>query len=79
MSWTKRTQAIQVGDTVGYAKAFLQSISCYTGDMPRARGKVTALIHLGETTLAEIAWSLPDLPKRVNVANLSTVKQIAHE
>jgi hypothetical protein len=77
--WTDRTQSIKPGDSVAYSKAFLQSIGCYTGDMPQARGKVTALVPLGELTLAEIDWNLPDLPARVNVKNLIPVRQIAHE
>ena len=69
-----------MGDTVAYSKAFLQSIFCYSGDIPFARGKVTALVPIGgETILAEITWNLPDLPARVNVKNLCTVKQIAFE
>jgi len=76
-SWKERTQKVQVGDTVGYSKAFLQSTGQYTGDAPFARGKVTALLPLGsDTTLAEIDWDKPDLPPRVNVKNLSTIKQI---
>jgi len=75
--WRTRTQPIQVGDVVGYSKAFLQSTGQYTGDAPFARGKVTALHPLGdETLLAEIEWDKPDLPSRVNVKNLSTVRQI---
>jgi hypothetical protein len=75
--WTKRTQPIQVGDTVGYSKQFLQSTGQYTGDTPFARGKVTALLPLGsDTILAEIDWDKPDLPPHVNVQNLSTIKQI---
>ncbi len=75
--WAKRTQSIQVGDTVGYSKQFLQSTGQQTGDTPFARGKVTALLQIGtETTLAEIDWNTPDLPARVNVKNLSSVKQI---
>jgi len=75
--WAKRTQPIKVGDTVGYSKQFLQSTGQYTGDAPLARGKVTALLPLGtETTLAEIDWDRDGLPPRVNVKNLSTVKQI---
>ncbi len=75
--WTKRTQPIRVGDTVGYSKRFLQSTGQYTGDAPFARGKVTALLPLGsDTTLAEIDWDKSDLPPRVNVKNLSTIKQI---
>ena len=77
--WAKRTQAIKVGDTVGYSKQFLQSTGQYTGDVPLARGKVTALHPIGsDVTLAEIDWDRPDIPPRVNVKNLSTVKQIQH-
>jgi hypothetical protein len=76
--WTKRTQPIQVGDTVAYSKKFLQSTGQYTGDVPHARGKVTALVPLGkEITLAEIEWDKPDLPGRVNVKNLTTIQGIA--
>jgi hypothetical protein len=76
-AWSQRVQPIKVGDVVGYSKAFLQSTGQYTGDAPFARGKVTALHPLGtETILAEIEWDKPDLPDRVNVKNLSTVRQI---
>ncbi|MBX3436107.1 MAG: hypothetical protein KF861_01360 [Planctomycetaceae bacterium] len=75
--WSQRTQPIQVGDTVGYSKRFLQSTDQYTGDAPFARGRVTALLPLGaDTILAEIDWDKPELPPRVNVKNLSTIKQI---
>lgn len=75
--WTRRTRAIKVGDTVGYSKAFLQSTGQYSGDAPLARGKVTGLHALSEDAiLAEIEWDKPNLPPRVNVKNLSTVKQI---
>ena len=75
--WRTRSQPIQVGDIVGYSKAFLQSTGQYTGDVPFARGKVTALHLLGtETILAEIEWDKPDLPSRVNVKNLVTARQI---
>jgi len=66
-----------VGDTVGYSKQFLQSTGQYTGDAPFARGKVIALHQFGgDSTLAEVEWDHPDLPGRVNVKNLSTIKQI---
>jgi hypothetical protein len=79
MSWCDRTLPIQIGETVAYSKQFLRSIACYTGDMPRAKGKVTALIPVGkEVTLAEIEWDLPDLPHRVNVKNLCRVNSIAY-
>jgi hypothetical protein len=75
--WRTRSQPIQIGDVVGYSKAFLQSTGQYTGDALFARGKVTALHSLGaETLLAEIEWDTPDLPTRVNIKNLSTTRQI---
>lgn len=76
--WTERTAAIQVGDQVGYSKAFLQSTGQHTGDVPHARGKVVELVPVGGALmLAEIEWDRPGLPPRVNVNNLSTVKRIA--
>lgn len=74
MSWTKRTAAVKAGDTVAYSKQFLQSTGQYTGDAPLARGKVVGLVPLGEIQLAEIEWDRPDLPRRVNVRNLSPVR-----
>ena len=47
--------------------------------IPHAQGEVTALIPIGETTLAAITWDTPDMPARVNVKNLVTVKRIAYE
>ena len=79
MTWAKKTQPIKVGDKVAYSKAFLQSTGSYAGDIPHARGEVTALFSLGEVTLAEIAWDTPEMPARVNVKNLVTVKRIAYE
>ncbi len=77
MEWTKRTQPIRVGDTVGYSKQFLRSTGQYTGNAPFARGIVTALLSLSsDAILAEIDWDKPDLPPRVNVRNLATIKQI---
>jgi hypothetical protein len=73
MDWQQRTQKINVGDRVAYSAAFLRGTGQFTGDVPHARGEVKALLPLGETTLAEIAWDRPDLPARVNVANLCLV------
>lgn len=76
-SWKDRTQSIKVGDIVAYSKQFLQSTGQYTGSVPFARGKVSALIPLGsETTLAEIDWNDEELPPRVNVKNLTTIQGI---
>ena len=75
MEWRKRTAAVQEGDTVAYSKQFLQSTGQYTGDAGQARGTVTALTTLGSIVLAEIAWDGDvDLPGKVNVKNLSRVK-----
>lgn len=75
MSWANRTKAVSVGDKVCYSRQFLQSTGQQTGDVPFARGTVTAITKLGETMLAEIEWNQQDLPNRVNVANLSKVTQ----
>ena len=74
MSWTRRTAAIGAGDTVAYSRTWLQSTGQVTGDVPFARGRVKSLIPLGSLVLAEIEWNTPDLPERVNVKNLSRVK-----
>ena len=75
MEWTKRTAAVQVGESVAYSKHFLQSTGQLTGDAPQARGKVIGLTNLGSIVLAEIAWDgSVDLPGKVNVKNLSRVK-----
>lgn len=80
MTWTNKTQEIQVGATVAYRRQFLKSIGCYAGDMPRARGQVTALLPLGkDTVLAEVTWDHLDLPGRVNVKNLCLAKNISLE
>lgn len=68
-----RSQAIQVGDRVCYSKRFLQSTGQYSGDVPQARGTVTALTPVGSNILADIDWNDPEIPSRVNVANLSRV------
>ena len=80
MTWARRTQTVKVGDKVAYSKTFLQSISAFTGDLPRARGTVTNLIAVGkDVILAEIDWNLPDLPARVNVQNLCLASRIGFE
>lgn len=73
-SWVGRVRKIEIGSTVAYSKAWLQSAGAYTGPLPFARGKVTALEPLGDTVLAEVDWGDPDIPPRVNVANLVPVK-----
>jgi hypothetical protein len=78
MAWADRTQAIRIGDQVGYSHAFLKSTGQHTGIVPFARGKVTDLTVFGSATLAIVAWDTPDMPERVNVANLARVGSLAH-
>ena len=73
MSWKNRLNEIAIGDKVCYSRTFLQSTGQQTGDVPFARGIVTAMEPLGETKLAVIEWDNPDMPERVNTANLSKV------
>lgn len=74
MSWTGRTRAIAVGDTVRYSAAWLRSTGQHTGDICFARGKVSALSGTKDYTIAHIEWDTPDLPGRVNVVNLERLK-----
>jgi len=63
---------MKIGDRVKYSREFCQSIGCYTGEIPFARGVITEITNLGETKLARILWNGPDtLPNRVNITNLT--------
>ena len=64
---------IEIGSRVAYSVQWLKSVGMITGDLPRARGTVTALVPLGSITLAEIDWKNDEIPPRVNVANLAIV------
>lgn len=75
MSWSNRVNKIGVGDQVRYSRQWLQSTGTFTGDLPRAKGVVTAIKDYGSTKIATIDWGNPEIPERVNVANLSKVKQ----
>ncbi len=74
MTWAARTSPIKVGDQVAYSKAFCQSTGQLTGDTPHARGTVLSFHPVGDTLLAVIDWKNPELPPRVNVKNLSVVR-----
>ncbi len=78
MTWAARVKPIRVGDIVGYSHAFLNSTGQYTGDVPRAKGKVTDLVAAGPLILAIVEWDTPDMPERVNVANLARVGSLAY-
>ena len=76
----QKPDELNVGDAVAYSRAFLQSIGAYTGDMPRAKGKVTGLVPVGrELVLAEVTWDRAELPPRVNVRNLCRVGSRAYQ
>lgn len=65
---------IAKGSRVQYKKSFLQSISAYMGNMPRAKGVVKEIKNYGELKIAVIEWDLPEVPEKVNVANLQELK-----
>ena len=71
-------EGLQVGDEVGYKRSFLKSIACGpTDDMWRARGEIVKIKRLGDTQLATLKWNMPDIPEKVNVANLAKVGSAA--
>ena len=71
---SKKRLSVQAGDVVAYSRQFLRNTGQYTGDAPFARGKVTNLTALGSILLASIDWNCDTLPGKVNVANLSLVR-----
>ena len=80
MTWQSRTQPIKVGDRVAVSARFLRSTGQHTGDICFARGKVTALKPLGETTIATISWEPingqpPDVPERMGTHCLSRITE----
>jgi hypothetical protein len=72
--WTSRTSEISAGDRVAYSRQWLRSTGQMTGDVPQARGTVRSIEPLGSLRLAVIEWDQPDLPQRVNVKNISRIK-----
>jgi hypothetical protein len=77
MTWASRSRDIAVGDTVAYSAAWLRSTGQYTGDIPRAKGKVVDLTVLSpDVTLAIVDWGgNPEIPTRINVRNLCRVNE----
>lgn len=76
---SRRRVTIQVGDRVCYRVAFLRSIGCTIGEMPRARGTVTAMRPFGGegNHLCSITWESGDWPARVLCQNLAKVGSLA--
>ena len=67
--------SLETGDRVRYSPDFLRSCSIYTGEIPFARGRVTGFMHLSnDCILARIKWDTPDVPDKVNVANLEKIR-----
>lgn len=65
---------IKVSDKVKYSRNFLRSTGQFTGDIPFAKGTVTAIKQYGGgMTLATIDWQNPEIPERVNVKNLTKI------
>ena len=82
MTWQSRTAPISVGDQVAYSAAWLKSTGQHTGEIPFARGTVTALTVLSpETTIAVVDWGTDEIPAKVNVKNLCRVaqKEFSHD
>lgn len=61
------------GDKIAYSVQFLRSIGMSHSEMARSRGVIKSLKPLGSVLLAEIEWNDPELPPKVNVANLAHV------
>jgi hypothetical protein len=64
---------IAVGNRVAYSVQWLRSVGMRQSYLARARGVVVGFEPLGSSTLARIDWNDPDVPTRVNVANLAKV------
>lgn len=73
MSWTNRTNRIEVGDQVAYNRQYLQSTGQQTGETPQMRGKVVGLKQVGEMTLASVLWDGEEEAKSVRVCCLARV------
>lgn len=49
------------------------------GEIPFARGTVESIADYGGTRIATVDWGNPEIPARVNVANLVREKQLELE
>jgi len=67
--------SIVVGDRVEYSHKFLRSIGCFTGDLCFAKGEVEKIdMHGKDFVLCVIKWEMKELPTKVNIKNLSLIK-----
>lgn len=71
------TQALKIGDRVGYTAAFLRSTGMYTGEEPFMRGTVTGFEDISQGfVLAVVDWAGHGA-RKVNVKNIARVGTLA--
>jgi hypothetical protein len=69
---------IQVGDTIAYTSSFLDRQHVDVVSAASAMGKVKALHRLESGIIfADIEWNKRGLPKRVNIKNITKIKDAA--
>jgi hypothetical protein len=66
---------MNIGDKVCYSRKWLKNTGQHTGEFPFARGIITHLTTFKYSTIATIEWDNPDIPKKVNVKNLSKISK----
>lgn len=66
---------MKVRDRVQYKAEFCRNTGIYTGNLPRAKGRIISINDLGSSLkIAKIKWDLPDVPEKVNVKNLQVIE-----
>ncbi len=76
MSAQVKRPALQVGDAVRFARAFLQSTYQTSRYWTGARGRVVDLQPVSRAVFVVVVqWDRPDLPTRVLNSNLEKVKK----
>lgn len=70
----KKIRSFNTGDRVAYTAHFLRSIGCHTGEWPRLRGTIQALVYeTKETRLYSVKWDTDPEPATINAFNLAKV------
>jgi len=64
---------MKIGDKVRMSREWLRNTGSYTGEVPHAKGTVTAIRAMGRASVAEVDWDTPEAPSRVLVGNLVKV------
>jgi hypothetical protein len=71
------TNALKIGDRVGYTAAFLRSTGMYAGEEPFMRGTVTGFEDISQgCVLAVVDWTGHGT-RKVNVKNIARVGTLA--